>query len=57
MKIQDWMSDVRAADVMTSQIVTLRPEDTLADVAGRLIAYNFWGATVSTGYRCWRPCQ
>ncbi|MGI9518071.1 MAG: CBS domain-containing protein [Pirellulaceae bacterium] len=52
MKIHDWMSDIRAADVMTQHMVTLHPEETLAEVAGRLIDHGISGAPVVNGGKC-----
>ncbi len=52
MKIQDWMSEVIAADVMTRQMVTLQPDDTLAEVAGRLIDNGISGAPVVSEGKC-----
>ncbi len=52
MTIQQWMSETRASDIMSRKIVTFDPQDTLAEVAEKLLAKQISGAPVVSGGRC-----
>jgi len=46
MEIHDWMTNTKAADVMVRKVVTLQPDDLLADAAAVLLHNQISGAPV-----------
>ncbi len=46
MNLQDWISGTRAADIMTREMITVGPQDTMAEVADQLLAKKITGAPV-----------
>jgi len=46
MEIHDWMTNTKAGDVMVKKVVTLKPDDLLADAAATLLQNQISGAPV-----------